>query len=71
MGLNVLVAQQTSAAKLPVLFQRFQTEVRVLRVNEINITTENAFNYDHFGIESNHESNNNKGNNVLGIFTDS
>ena len=32
--------------------------MRPLKVNETNITTENAFNRDYFRIEDNHESNN-------------
>ena len=32
--------------------------MRPLKVNEANITTENNFNRDYFGIEDNHESNN-------------
>ena len=38
--------------------------------NETEITTENAFNRDHFGIEGNHESNNNK-KPCYGYFADS
>ena len=30
--------------------------MRVLRVNETKVTTENAFNQDHFAIEGNHQS---------------
>ena len=37
-------AQQTSAAELPSLFQRFQIEVRAVKVNEPKIMIENAFN---------------------------
>ena len=50
------VAQQTSTAILPTLFQRFRTKVLTLRVNETKITSENAFNGDHFKTEGNHES---------------
>ena len=53
-------AQQTSTAKLPPFFQRFQTEVHPLKVNETKITSENAFNGYHFGTEGNHESSNNE-----------
>ena len=51
-------APQTSAAKLPVFFQRFQiiqTKVHALKVNKTKITTDNNINRDHFGIEDNHE----------------
>ena len=50
------VAQQTSTAILPTLFQRLLT----LRVNETKITSENAFNGDHFKTEGNQESGHNK-----------
>ena len=36
--------------------------MRPLRVNKTDITTENAFNRNHFGIEGNHESNNDEKN---------
>ena len=36
--------QQTNTAKLPAFFQRFQTEMHVLKVNETKITPENAVN---------------------------
>ena len=36
--------------------------MRPLRVNETDVTTENAFNRNHFGIEGNHESNNDEKN---------
>ena len=52
------VAQQTSREKLPTFVQSFQTEVRALKANEANITTENSFSPDHFGIQDNHESHN-------------
>ena len=41
-------AQQTSTAKLPVIFQRFQTDVRAQRVNETKITNDTDFNGDYF-----------------------
>ena len=50
------VAQQTSTAILPTLFQRFRTKVHTVRVNETKITSENAFNEDHFRTEGNQES---------------
>ena len=37
-------------------FQSFQTKVQALRVNETNISNENAINGDYFGTEGNHES---------------
>ena len=49
-------AQQTSTVKLPAFFLRFQTKERILRVNESEITGENAFNRDLFETEDNHES---------------
>ena len=42
--------------KQPPFFLRFQTEVRVVRVNKSNITGENTFNRDHLIIEGNHGS---------------
>ena len=48
--------QQTSTAKLPAFFLRFQTKERILRVNKSKITCENTFNGDHFEIEGNHGS---------------
>ena len=42
------------------LFLRFPTEERVVRVNKGKITRENTFNRDHFEIEGNHESSQNK-----------
>ena len=57
---SVTVAQQTGTAKLLTLFQRFQTKVHTLRVNETKITGENAFIGDHFRTEGNHESNYNE-----------
>ena len=47
-------------SKLRIFFQRFQTEVRALKVHETKITTEGAFNRDHFGIPDNPQSNNNE-----------
>ena len=47
--------QQSSAAKFPALFLRFQTEEHVLRVNKSKITIENTFNEDHLEIEGKHE----------------
>ena len=38
----IAIAQEANIAKL-VAFQRFQTEVRDLKVYETKITTENAF----------------------------
>ena len=52
---SVTVAQQTGTAKLLTLFQRFQTKVHTLRVNETKITSDNAFNGDHFRTEGNLE----------------
>ena len=43
-ALNFEEKEQTSTAKLPLLFQRFQTKGLALRVKETKITTENAFN---------------------------
>ena len=40
--------QGTSTAKLLPFFQRFQTKVHGVWVNETKISTENAFNRDHF-----------------------
>ena len=37
-------AQQTSIAKLPTFFERYQTEMCPLSVNETKITYKNAFN---------------------------
>ena len=48
--------QQTSTVKLPTVFLRFQTEERLLKVDESEITGENAFNRDLLQIEDNHES---------------
>ena len=42
--------------KLPTMFLRFQTEERLLKVDESEITGENAFNRDLLQIEDNHES---------------
>ena len=47
-------------AKLLAFYQRFQTEEGALRLVEAKITTENAFNGDHFRSEGNHEYSNNK-----------
>ena len=44
-------AQQTSAAKLLLFYQRFQTKERALRVNQAKITGKNVFNGDHFRSE--------------------
>lgn len=63
-------AQQTSAAELPSLFQRFQIEVHAVKVNEPKIMIENAFNWDNFGIEHNRKPDNDK-NFTLNIFADS
>ena len=41
-------------------FQRFQTKVHALRINETKITIENALNQDHFRTKGNHESSNDK-----------
>ena len=38
------------------IFLRFETKERLLRVNKSNITGENTFNGNHFGIEGNHGS---------------
>ena len=53
-------AQQTNTTKLPVYFQRFQTKVCTLTVNETKITTENAFSRDDFGTDGSQESRNDK-----------
>ena len=45
---------QTSRAKLPAFFSRFQTEEFVLTVNKSKITGENTFTGNYFGIEGNH-----------------
>ena len=45
--------------------------MRVLKVSETKITTEKAFNQDHFGIEGNHDTDSDKKNPILGIFADS
>ena len=55
-----VTVQQTSTAILPTLFQRSRTKVHTLRVNETKITSENAFNGDHFKTEGNQESGHNK-----------
>ena len=52
--------QHISMAKLLAFYQRFQTEEGALRLVEAKITTENAFNGDHFRSEGNHEYSNNK-----------
>ena len=52
--------QQTSTAKLPIFFLRFQAEERVLRVNKSKITGKNTFNGYHFDIEGDHESSKDK-----------
>ena len=50
--------------------QEVQTEVRELKVRETKITTEKAFNKDHFGTEGNHETDSDKKNPILGIFSE-
>ena len=52
--------QQTSAAKLPAFFQRFQTKEHVLSINKTKSSGENAFHGYHFETEGNHESSNDK-----------
>ena len=42
--------------RLPAFFFRFQTEERVLRVNETKIACEKTFNGNYFVAEGNHES---------------
>ena len=42
--------------KLPAFFLKFETEECVLRVNKSEITGENTFNVDYFGIKGNRES---------------
>ena len=57
--------------KLPAFFQRFQTEERVLRVNnKTKSNGENAFQGYYFETEGNHKSSNNEKNLVLVIFAD-
>ena len=48
--------QQTSTKKLQGFCLRFQTEELLLRVKKSEITGENAFHRDLFGIKGNHES---------------
>ena len=48
-------AQQTSTAKLAATFQNFQKTVRTLRVNEIKVTSRNAFIDNVFALESEKE----------------
>ena len=50
--------------------QEVQTEVRELKVRETKVTTKKAFNQDHFGTEGNHETDSDKKNPILGIFSD-
>ena len=59
--------QQT--ARFPAYFERFQTEVHALRLNETKITNENAFNQGHLGFKGNFEWDNDQ-KPVLGIFAD-
>ena len=47
--------KQTSKAKLPAFFQRFQTKVRALQVHQTKITSENIFIGDLFTSDANHE----------------
>ena len=55
--------------KLPAFFQRFQTEERVLRVNnKTKSNRENAFHGYHFETEGNHESSNNEKKPCFGYF---
>ena len=48
-------ARQIYTAKLPALYQKFQIKEGALTVKEDKITSENAFNEDHFRSEGNHE----------------
>ena len=48
-------AQETSTAKLPAFFQRFQIKEYILYVSKAKITNENAFNGDYFRTEGSHE----------------
>ena len=47
--------QQTSARKLAIFDQRFQIKEPVLKINDVKITRENAFNGDHLITEGNHK----------------
>ena len=56
MPMNLFAAaEQTSTAKLPAFYQRFQTEEATLWVKGAKITIENVFNGDLFRNEANHE----------------
>ena len=46
--------------EITAFFLRFQTKQRVLRVNKSEITGENTFDGDHFEIEANHDSSQDK-----------
>ena len=53
-------ALQTNTTKLPKFFQRFQTKIRTLWVNETKITTGKGFNQGYFSTEDNQEATNNE-----------
>ena len=54
-------AQETNTVKSPPFLQRLQTKEHPLRFNQATITSEKAFNGNHFRGEGNHEfSGNNK-----------
>ena len=52
--------QQTSTVKLLVFYLRLQTEERDRRINKSEMTGENAFHADLFGIDDNHEASKDK-----------
>ena len=62
--------EQTSAVKFLAFSLRFQTKRRVQRVDKSEITGENAFSGDFFGIEDNHEASKDKKNLFSGISVD-
>ena len=47
--------QQTSVRKLPTFDQRFQIRELDLKINDVKITRENAFNGHHLTTEGNHK----------------
>ena len=51
-----VAVQQTSTLKLPANSSEFQTKEHFLSVNKSEITGENAFNGNDFGVEGNHRS---------------
>ena len=61
--------QQTSIVKLPAFFQKVQTKVHALKVNETKITTENTFNRDQLGIEDETDEANKDEKTLLCVFS--